>query len=225
MNNDECSEKTEKELMKLGYWNDLYSQNDYFGSGQTILANFAKEIIEKNSLKNILEVGCGQGRDSIYFAKLGYDVVAFDLSKNAIKFVEKVKKEENLKNLQLFVHDAQKIFNFQNLKFDLVYSNLALQFFNKSQLEKIFSNISDKMGQNSFFLFSTKKAGDKYFDFGTKIGNNAFEYKGIIRFFFNKDELEKLLKQNFEIKYFDEDNHENSDNTVSVWWKILVKKI
>ena len=225
MNNDEYSEKTEKELMKLGYWNDLYSQNDYFGSGQTILANFAKEIIEKNSLKNILEVGCGQGRDSIYFAKLGYDVVAFDLSKNAIKFVEKVKKEENLKNLQLFVHDAQKIFNFQNLKFDLVYSNLALQFFNKSQLEKIFSNISDKMGQNSFFLFSTKKSGDKYFDFGTKISNNAFEYKGITRFFFNKDELEKLLKQNFEIKYFDEDNHENPDNTVSVWLKILVKKI
>ena len=166
MNNDEYSRKTEKELIKLGYWNGLYSQNDYFGSGQTILANFAKEIIEKNSLKNILEVGCGQGRDSIYFAKLGYDVVAFDLSKNAIKFVEKVKKEENLKNLQLFVHDAQKIFNFQNSKFDLVYSNLALQFFNKSQLEKIFSNIFNKMGQNSFFLFSTKKAGDKYFDFG-----------------------------------------------------------
>jgi SAM-dependent methyltransferase len=224
MNIDSNPSEIENELKKLGYWDNMYSKNDCFGTGQTILANFAKDIIEKNFIKNMLELGCGQGRDSVFFAKLGCNIVAIDISENAIKFVERIKYDENLKNLQLVISDIQKPLNFQNLKFDMVYSNLSLQFFDLSKLSNIFSNISDVISPGSFFLFSTKKAGDKYYNFGNKISDNAFEYKGITRFFFTKSELETLLEKNFTIISFEEDKHVNPDNTVSVWWKILVKK-
>ena len=154
MNFEEKESEVENELKKLGYWNDLYEKNNYFGTGPTILAAYAKKILDEYSLKNILELGCGQGRDSIYFAKLGYSIIASDISENAIKFIEKISNDENLKNLQLVVHDVQKPLNFQNSKFDMVYSNLALQFFDLIKLGKIFSNISSLMTENSFFLFS-----------------------------------------------------------------------
>ena len=224
MNFEEKESGVEDELKKLGYWNNLYAKNDYFGTGPTILAVHAKKILDKYSLKNILELGCGQGRDSIYFAKLGYSIVALDLSENAIKFIEKTRNDENLKNLQLITHDIQKPLNFQNSKFDMVYSNLSLQFFDLSQLSKIFSNIAGIMLPDSFFLFSTKKAGDKYYNFGNKISDSAFESNGITRFFFTKSELESLLENFFTIISFEEDKHVNLDNTISVWWKILVKK-
>ena len=96
MNFEEKESGIEDELKKLGYWNNLYSKKDYFGIGPTILAVYAKKILDKYSLKNILELGCGQGRDSIYFAKLGYNIVALDLSENAIKFIEKTRNDENL---------------------------------------------------------------------------------------------------------------------------------
>ena len=80
------------------------------------------------------------------------------------------------------------------------------------------------MKNDSFFLFSTKKSGDKYYNFGNKVSENAFEYKGITRFFFDKIELEKILKKYFSIVTFEEDTHTNLDNTTSVWWKILVQK-
>ena len=214
----------ENELKKLGYWNDIYSKENYFGTGQTILANLAKELIDKHSAKKILELGCGQGRDSIFFADCGYDITAIDISENAIKFVEKIKNEHNLTNLELFVHDVKKSFNFLNNKFDLIYSNLALQFFELSQLDNIFSSINDIMNDDSLFLFSTKKPGDKYFNFGNKISENAFEYKGITRFFFDKPQLENTLKNFFNIIFLEEDKHVNPDGTESVWWKILVKK-
>ena len=51
MNLDKNPSEIENELKKLGYWDNLYTKNDYFGIGQTILANFAKDIIEKNSIK------------------------------------------------------------------------------------------------------------------------------------------------------------------------------
>ena len=57
MNFDNNSSEIENELKKLGYWNNLYTKNDYFGTGQTILANFARDVIEKNSIKISIEAG------------------------------------------------------------------------------------------------------------------------------------------------------------------------
>ena len=128
-----------------------------------------------------------------------------------------------MENLELFVHDSLNVFNFKKSNFELVYSNLALQFFDLEQLSQIFSNIKKIMKKNSFFLFSTKKSGDKYFEFGNKISENSFEYKGITRFFYNKPQLENILKNYFTIISFEDDSHLNQDKTKSVWWKILVK--
>jgi len=191
---------------------------------QTILANFAKNLILQNNIKNILELGCGQGRDSLFFSKFVSNVTSIDISENAINFLKKIKNEENLENLQLFVHDIRHPLEFSDVKFDMVYSNLALQFFDLLELNKIFSNIYYALSEDSFFLFSTKKPGDKYHNFGNKISNNAFEYKGITRFFFEKSELENSLKTFFSIISFEEDKHVNTDDTISVWWKILLKK-
>ena len=213
----------ETELKKLGYWNDIYSKQNYFGTGPTILALEAHELIKNNSITNILELGCGQGRDSLFFANFGHNVIATDISENAINSVKKIKNEKNIENLELHLHDTLNPFNFTDLKFELIYSNLALQFFNLKQLSGILSNIKKIMKPNSFFLFSTKKSGDKYFNFGNKLSENSFEYNGITRFFFNKSELENILKNHFTIISFEDDSHVNSDKTESVWWKILVR--
>ena len=72
---------------------------------------------------------------------------------------------------------------------------------------------------------SLPKKGDKYYNFGTKINEHAYEYKGITRYFYDKPILEQLLEQKFEILNFDEDRHTNPNSTISKWWKILLKKV
>jgi len=74
------------------------------------------------------------------------------------------------------------------------------------------------------FLFSTKKKGDKYYQFGNKVSDDAFEYNGITRYFFDESTLKEVLSSHFEIIQLDSDVHTNLDSSVSVWWKILVKK-
>ncbi|WP_268544101.1 class I SAM-dependent methyltransferase [Candidatus Nitrosotenuis cloacae] len=209
---------------KLTYWNSLYSAKDFFGTGPTKLAKHAESIFYKKNL-NILEIGCGQGRDAIFFSTLGHNVHAFDISVNAIDYVKDLKKSLKLENLNVFVHDVEKPLPFPEETFDFIYSNLALQFFDMARLSKIFDNISAVVKKQSLFLLSTKKSGDKYHNFGNKIDENAFEHKGITRYFFNEVELKNLLTKNFEIITFDEDRHINLDSTTSVWWKILTRKI
>ena len=151
----------------------MYSKPNVFGTGPTKLAKIANDLIYDKSIKNILEIGCGQGRDSIFFAEQGYSIETFDISENAIKFVNKTKKSSNLKNLNAIVHDVMEPFSYPNNFFHFVYSNLALQFFDIDSLKKIFNNIYRVMIKESTILFSTKKKGDKYYNFGTKISTDA----------------------------------------------------
>ncbi len=213
-----------KEEKIISYWSDMYSRPNVFGTGPTKLAKMANDLIHDNSIKNILEIGCGQGRDCIFFAEKGYSVETFDISENAIRFVNKTKESFNLKNLNAIVHDVTEPFSYPNIFFDFVYSNLALQFFNIDSLEKIFNNIYRVMKEESTILFSTKKKGDKYYDFGTKISEDAYEHKGITRYFYDKSILEHMFEQQFEILHFDDDRHTNLNSTISEWWKILLKK-
>lgn len=202
----------------------MYSKPNAFGTGPTKLAKLAHDLIQNKSIKNVLEIGCGQGRDSIFFSEKGYSVETFDISENAITFVNKTKESFNLKNLNAIVHDVTEAFPYSNKFFDFIYSNLALQFFDLKTLENIFDNIDRVMKDESIVLFSTKKKGDKYHDFGTKINEDAYEYKGITRYFYDKPILEQILEKKFEILRFDNDRHTNPNSTISEWWKILLQK-
>lgn len=207
----------------IEYWESLYNREFFFGSGPTKLAKYAEGILGKSKGNKILEVGCGQGRDAIHFAQLGYDVDAFDISHNAIKSIKNQKEKLNLKNLNVISHDCGKEFVFENKKFDFVYSNLALQFFELEILDSILKEISRVLKNKSLFLFSTKKEGDKYYNFGEKIGEYSFKHKGIIRYFFPRKILENTLASYFDVIQFESDKHVNLDKSVSVWWKILLK--
>jgi len=212
------------EINYLNYWNSLYDKKNYFGTGPTKLAILAESLLKTNNVIQILDIGCGQGRDTFYFSQLGYHVDAIDISENAIEYIKKTKIQLNLNNINAIVHDIEKPFPFSEDKYDFIYSNLALQFFNAVKLNEIFSNIVKIMKKNSLFLFSTKKEGDKYYQFGNKINEYAFEYKGITRYFYPEETLKNLITTHFKIIKFDSEKHTNFDSSVSVWWKILLQK-
>ena len=88
----------------LNYWNTLYGEKNYFGEGPTKLAKVAEKLLQENNTQKILEVGCGQGRDAIYFSQLGFNVHAFDISANAIKSINSIKERMNLNKLKKNSH-------------------------------------------------------------------------------------------------------------------------
>ena len=51
---------------------------------------------KKSDFRKILDFGCGLGRHSVYFAKEGFDVTAFDLSPEAIENLRKWSEREKL---------------------------------------------------------------------------------------------------------------------------------
>jgi SAM-dependent methyltransferase len=100
--------------------------------------------MEKNNLKTILELGCGQGRDTLFFASKGIDVTALDFSSVAIRGLIKRAKERNLlSNIDTSIFDpTNKPIPFSKDEFDAVYSHMFFNMrFTCEQLKYMFQEI------------------------------------------------------------------------------------
>ncbi|SHH74880.1 class I SAM-dependent methyltransferase [Cognatishimia maritima] len=64
------------------------------GSPTPIFVDFFNTI--NRAPQRVLDVGCGQGRDALFFARLGHRVVGVDLSANGIRDLRAAAKAENL---------------------------------------------------------------------------------------------------------------------------------
>ena len=78
-------------------WSKVYSGDaSLFGDGPSSFGLDCYKEFKRNGVKRILELGCGQGRDAIFFASNGIDVVAIDLSQIAVDALSKITVERNL---------------------------------------------------------------------------------------------------------------------------------
>lgn len=108
---------------------ELFWEAEYLNLDKSTFGKPSREVVDivpflKENAK-ILDVGCGDGRNSIYFAEMGFDVDAFDISENAIRKINYLKQKYNI-NINAVQCDA---FGFEfTHKYDLVIVHGVLQF-------------------------------------------------------------------------------------------------
>ena len=79
--------------MKKTSYDKYYLEKDYFGKPYEGLVDYFKTLDKKYK---ILDLGCGQGRDSLFLGRLGFNVKGIDISKVGIEQLNKVAQKENL---------------------------------------------------------------------------------------------------------------------------------
>ena len=75
-------------------YDSYYQQENLFGQAYPELLAFFKQFEAKGKL---LDLGCGQGRDAIPLASMGFEVLAVDSSKVGIDQIREVVEGEELK--------------------------------------------------------------------------------------------------------------------------------
>ncbi|MFV0300518.1 MAG: class I SAM-dependent methyltransferase [Paracoccus sp. (in: a-proteobacteria)] len=80
---------------KSDYWNEYYASRSALKlSAPSQFAAFVAQ--EAGDAHLIVEIGCGNGRDSLFFARHGFQVVAIDGSGTAIATCEESRKAQSL---------------------------------------------------------------------------------------------------------------------------------
>ena len=182
-------------------WDKIYSDaSAFFGEDPSDFAQKCYSYFKKYGVKRILELGCGQGRDTIFFASNGFDVHAIDASKVAIENINQKKGQKNI-SLDLRHFKARQSLPYDSSYFDAVYSHMFYNMrFTDEELMSLFKESNRVLKNNGLLYFSVRSDKDVLYNKGKKIDNNIYEINGFQIRFFTKRQIQSFLENYFEIK-------------------------
>lgn len=156
----------------------------------------------------ILELGCGQGRDTMFFASNGLDVHAVDSSKVAIENIFQKIGKRNI-SLHLRHFEVKQALPFVSSYFDAIYSHMFYNMrFTDEELRFLFTESSRVLKNNGLLYFSVRSDKDAQYNKGKKINDKTYEINGFQIRFFTKEQIESFLANYFEIKTIEESYEE-----------------
>ena len=190
-------------------WDEIYSNDSsFFGEEPSDFAQKCYSDFKRYDVKRLLELGCGQGRDSIFFASNGLDVYALDSSKVAIENIKQKMRGKNI-CLHLSHFEVRQTLPFDSSHFDAVYSHMFYNMrFIDEELKFLFKESSRVLKNNGLLYFSVRSDKDVSYNKGKKIDNNIYEINGFQIRFFTKPQIKSFLSNHFEIKKIEESYEE-----------------
>jgi len=158
----------------------------------------------------LLDVGCGSGRDTLYFKQQGYDVVATDMVSDMAASAAK--------------HISQKVFvrscfnlGFTN-EFNGVWASASLLHCPKSEFLSALNNISKALLPGGIAYLSLKRSEDGGIDEGLDNRGRYFSY-------YSEDELKALINSLKDVSiikcWLDESTLRNNSQ---MWINVLLRK-
>ena len=147
--------------MDKNYWNEKYwvrhMQNDDINNIEYPWINKYEGLIFKK-VGSLLDLGCGIGQYSKYFADNGFTVTAADISERALSKLSET--SDNIKTVKL---DMTEPLPFADNTFDIVFANLSIHFFSKAETEALMLEIKRILKNGGLFIGScNSSAAYKY---------------------------------------------------------------
>ena len=156
---------------------DYYNKNseEYFNSTLNVdMTNTYKpflKLVPKDG--KILDLGCGSGRDSMNFIKLGYEVTAVDGSK------ELAKKASALLGKEVIASTFEELELKE--KFHGIWACASLLHIKREDLKIVLNNLYNNLDDNGVFYMSFKYGEKEYVDDKNRYFN-CFTDESIISF-------------------------------------------
>jgi tellurite methyltransferase len=199
------------------YWNEYYKTHRVNKDSST----FAKYIINKLlPNKRLIDLGCGNARDSIYFAQHNIEVLGIDYADDEIKYLNENFSKDNLK---FIVQDMGAMGDLG--KFDYIYSRFSLHAISKMAEESLLNWISNSLLIGGLFFLEVRSQKDTMFKQGKKISDTENITDHYRRYSDFEEIKEKIINIGLEILEDVESNNLSivgDDNPVLI--RIIAKK-
>lgn len=194
--NDSKLDKVTLSKQKQHWEKTFSSKPDMFGDSPSEAAIKAAETFKKEGKTNILELGGGQGRDTLFFARNGLSVHVLDYCQSGVKTI---RKKADTMGLSQFIsakcHDIRKPLPFDNGIFDGCFSHmLYCMALTTQELEFLTSEIKRVLKTGGLNIYTVRHTGDAHYGTGIHQGEDMYEVGGFIVHFFSEEKVKHLAK-------------------------------
>ena len=169
------------------YWNSYYATDKIVREPSL----FAQYIIEKyhEMICSLIDAGCGNGRDSLFFAAHGIRVVGIDASDQAIRDLQ----DSHAANTDFVCGDfVQKIS--EQGEVDAVYSRFSIHAIDRTQQSAFLKKSYDALKENELLFIESRSIHDEIYGEGDCVGPDEYIFNGHYRRFLRLEELQEELE-------------------------------
>ena len=191
------------------HWEKNFSNKpEMFGLEPSISAKKALNFFKEKKINNIIELGAGLGRDSIFFAKNNIKIQALDYSSSGIEIINHKIKKDNLSNyISTKLFDVREKLPFKDNSVDACYSHmLYCMALTTNDLEKLNNEIHRILKPNGLNIYTVRHTNDGDYKNGKHIGEDLYENDGFIVHYFSEEKVNSLLNgfKNIALEKFEE---------------------
>lgn len=127
------------------------SKADYFSKKYNMTATHSevKAAAERIQPCKTLDLGCGQGRNSLFLSLLGYEVTSWDHNEASLTFLRETAHKENLP-----ISTALYDINSANIRenYDFILSTVVFMFLNRDAVPAIIQNMQQHTNSGGYNL-------------------------------------------------------------------------
>ena len=181
-----------------------------FGLTPSVAALSALKRFEEENIKEIVELGAGLGRDTVFFAENKIKVEALDYSPAAIKIIEKkVKKKKFSKLVFTKYFDVRGKLPYKDNSIQGIFSHmLYCMALTNSDIKKLNNEILRVLKPGGINIYTVRHINDGDYMKGIHRGEDMYENEGFIINFFSEQKVNSLLEgfKNLSTIKFEEGN-------------------
>ncbi len=179
------------------HWEETFSDKpDMFGEALSEPARRAIDLLQRKNKKVILELGCGQGRDTLHLARSGFKVTAADYTDAAVEAIrEKARVAGIPEHVTAVKQDVRQPLAFADESFDACYSHMLYHMaLTTPELERLSREIWRLLKPGGLNIFTVRHTEDPHYGRGIHRGEDMWEMGGFIVHFFDRAKVLRVAR-------------------------------
>ncbi len=177
-------------------WDRTYARRpDFFGAEPSELGLRAAAALAEHGARRILELGCGQGRDTLLLLERGFEVTALDYAEAGLQQLRETAKARGLETrLTLGTCDVREGLPFADQAFDGCFSHMSFTMqFTERELARIFAEVLRLLAPGGLNIYSVRNDHDVHYGKGTPMGEDMWQNPlGFVVHFFSEGKIRRL---------------------------------
>ena len=177
------------------HWSSTFAANpDMYGTDPSAAAVGAADAFAAAGATTVVELGAGQGRDTLYLARRGLRVIALDYEPGAVETLAAKAAEAGLADRVAVVsHDVRRRLPLDADSVDASYSHMLFcMALTTAELERLAGDLRRVVRPGGLVVYTARTTADAHYRAGVPHGDDMFENGGFIVHFFSPALMERL---------------------------------
>jgi len=177
------------------HWAATFEANpDMYGTDPSAPGLAAAQAFAAAGHDSVLELGAGQGRDTLYLARRGLHVTALDIAPGTVETISAKAHAAGLADMvSVARHDMREPLPLPEASIDASYSHMLFcMALTTGELDRLAGELARVVRRGGLVVYTARTTADAHYGAGTPRGEDMYEHGGFIVHFFDRALIERL---------------------------------